>query len=73
MVSWSSGGTGIACNVQSLVVEAGRWVIANVAMDADDFSVENVKLVLVMIQTSLNGLLYSAIMEELNIGYFQEG
>src|SRR6202035_3253899 len=73
MVSWSNGGTGIACNVQILVVEAGRWVIANAAMDADDFSVENVKLVLVMIQISLNGLLYSGIMEDLNIVYFQQG
>jgi hypothetical protein len=56
MVLWSNGGTGIACSVQSLVVEAGRWVIANVAMDADDFSAESVKLVLVMIQISLNGV-----------------
>jgi hypothetical protein len=50
----SNEGIGIVCNAQCLGVGKENWVIVNVAMGVDDFSAENVKVVLAMIRISLS-------------------
>jgi hypothetical protein len=60
----SNEGFGIVCNAHSLDVERENWVIVNVAMGVDDFSVENVKVVLAMIRISPSDGLYSGVLED---------